>query len=220
MSGVPPEMIERARQTSILAVLDMLGIYTTKIKLSTVEWAGACPVCGGRDRFSVNTKKQVFNCRGCDKGGNPIDLVMHVGGCSFPEAVERLIGRRWWPSERPEVFLAADLVKADPEPSDEDRRNLARAAKIVSEMRPVISEPRAVAYFRDVRKIDVSEIEDVLSRTDAIGWHPAVYFKGLRDDEPPHPLHGKKLGAIIGIMTDTVTARPTGAISRTYLAPD
>src|SRR5208283_2889381 len=32
-------------------------------------------------------------------------------------------------------------------------------------------------------------------------------------------LHGHKLGAIIGVMTDVKTAMPTGAISRTYIAP-
>lgn len=33
-------------------------------------------------------------------------------------------------------------------------------------------------------------------------------------------LHQHKLGCIVGVMTDPVTGKPTGAISRTYLAPD
>ena len=70
-------------------------------------------------------------------------------------------------------------------------------------------------YFRDVRRIDTEAIADVLERIDAIGWHPAVYF-----NEPGHALHGRKLGAIIAVMTDQVTAEPTGAISRTYLDPE
>jgi Toprim domain len=67
-------------------------------------------------------------------------------------------------------------------------------------------------YLRDVRKIDVGEIRDVLSRTDAIGWHPSVLFL-----EEGHPLNGKRLGAIIAVMTDVITAAPTGAIARTYI---
>jgi putative DNA primase/helicase len=51
-----------------------------------------------------------------------------------------------------------------------------------------------------------------------------VYFNSPKDypvlGTPKHPLHGQRLGAIIGVMTDAVTAEPTGAISRTYLAPD
>jgi hypothetical protein len=60
-------------------------------------------------------------------------------------------------------------VKPDPEPPDE--RMIAIATKIVAEMRPLTGTPGEV-YLRDVRKIDVVEIEDVLSRTGAIGWHP------------------------------------------------
>jgi hypothetical protein len=81
-------------------------------------------------------------------------------------------------------------------------------------MRPLIGT-RGVAYLYDIPKIDVGKIEDVPSRTDAIGWHPAIYL-----NEPDHPLHGQRLGCIIGIMTDAMTAEPTGAVSRTYIAPD
>ena len=52
----------------------------------------------------------------------------------------------------------------------------------------------------------------MLERTGGFGWHPAVYF-----NEPGHALHGRKLGAIIAVMTEVITAAPTGAISRTYL---
>ena len=55
-------------------------------------------------------------------------------------------------------------------------------------------------------------IRDILERTDAIGWHPEVFF-----NEPGHPLHGQLLGCIVGVMTDPATAAPTGAISRTYV---
>ena len=55
-------------------------------------------------------------------------------------------------------------------------------------------------------------IADVLERIDAIGWHPSVLFR-----EQGHPFDGERLGCIVGVMTDPVTAKPTGAISRTYL---
>src|SRR5690242_9834357 len=53
---------------------------------------GACPVCGGRDRFSINTVKGVFNCRGCQARGDVIDFVMFVDGCDFNTACETLTG--------------------------------------------------------------------------------------------------------------------------------
>jgi phage/plasmid primase-like uncharacterized protein len=57
------------------------------------ERVGPCPVCGGgRDRFSINIKKQVWNCRGCSKGGDVIALVQHLDNCDFRTAVQTLGG--------------------------------------------------------------------------------------------------------------------------------
>ena len=58
------------------------------------ERAGPCPKCGGGDRFSINIKKQVFNCRGCGVGGDVIALVRHLDGVGFIEACTTLAGER------------------------------------------------------------------------------------------------------------------------------
>ena len=42
---------------------------------------------------------------------------------------------------------------------------------------------------------------------------PRVYFHEL-----DHPLHGQRLGSIISVMTEPISARPTGAIARTYIS--
>jgi hypothetical protein len=89
--------------------------------------------------------------------------------------------------------------------------SLAHARQIVSEIVPIVGTP-GETYLRDVRRIDTSAIADVLERTDAIGWHPQVYFS-----EPCHPLDRQRLGCIIAVMTDAVTGKPTGGISRTYI---
>jgi hypothetical protein len=56
------------------------------------EREGPCPICAGTDRFSINTKKQVFNCRGCGKGGDVIDLIAFLDGCDKIAAVTKLTG--------------------------------------------------------------------------------------------------------------------------------
>lgn len=78
------------------------------------ELCGPCPRCGGTDRFAVNDRKQVFNCRRCQTGGDVISLVRHVNGCSFGAAVEFLIDTRARKSprlrhqvERPSLTLRA-----------------------------------------------------------------------------------------------------------------
>jgi hypothetical protein len=54
---------------------------------------GPCPICGGRDRFWINTRKQRFWCRHCERGGSDaIALVRFLDGCSFPEAIRLLAG--------------------------------------------------------------------------------------------------------------------------------
>lgn len=109
--------------------------------------------------------------------------------------------------------------------TDSAKRDLDWAARYVREMVPVARSPVAMAYLEVVRKMTGAAVRlaDVLERDDEIGWHSAVYLNEPGEPErgiPPHPLHGQKLGAIIGVMTDAVTARATGAISRTYLGPD
>jgi DNA primase len=47
---------------------------------------------GGTDRFSIDTKKQLFNCRQCGTGGDVIELVKFLDGCEFRDAVEKLAG--------------------------------------------------------------------------------------------------------------------------------
>jgi AAA domain/CHC2 zinc finger len=56
------------------------------------ERCGPCPACGGDDRFSINVAKQVFNCRGCNTGGDVIDLVQHLDGVDFNTACTTLTG--------------------------------------------------------------------------------------------------------------------------------
>jgi phage/plasmid primase-like uncharacterized protein len=54
------------------------------------ERCGPCPKCGGTDRFAINTNKQIWNCRGCQRGGDVISLVQHLDGCTFGAAVATL----------------------------------------------------------------------------------------------------------------------------------
>jgi hypothetical protein len=202
---IASNLIERAISVRIEDEIERRGINL----VGRVDRCGPCPQCGGHDRFSINVRKQVFLCRACGARGDVIALVRFIDGCNFREAVERLTGERARAPSRP-APAATDA------PRDDDRgaRDLTSAKTTVLGMGRLLGSP-CETYFRDVRRIDTEAIADVLERIDAIGWHPAVYF-----NEPGHALHGRKLGCIIGVMTDPVTGEPTGAIGRTYLAPD
>jgi DNA primase len=57
------------------------------------EWAGACPLCGGQDRFRVwpNEENGRFWCRQCGFAGDLIDYARQVEGHTWSEA-SRLAG--------------------------------------------------------------------------------------------------------------------------------
>lgn len=96
MTDATKLFIERARDVSLTAVVDRLAL---RLKKHSGELVGPCPVCGGKDRFSVNPAKGVFNCRGCGKGGHDaIGLAAHVLSldvshrADFLEACGRALG--------------------------------------------------------------------------------------------------------------------------------
>jgi len=89
VSAVSDALIDRARNARIEDEIERRGI---RLKGHGAERVGPCPKCGGVDRFSINTRKQVFNCRICGVGGDVIALVQHLDGCKFKDAITRLAG--------------------------------------------------------------------------------------------------------------------------------
>jgi phage/plasmid primase-like uncharacterized protein len=80
------EWVREARETDILAVYDKRG--HARLKKSGAEHIGPCPACGGRDRFSINTAKQIFHCRGSGAGGDVIAMLRYIDGGDFLAACE------------------------------------------------------------------------------------------------------------------------------------
>jgi hypothetical protein len=88
MSDTFNEWADRARAVRIDAETERRGI---KLR-GGIERVGPCPKCGGEDRFAINTKKGVWHCRGCAKGGDVIELVEHIDGIDFVAACTALTG--------------------------------------------------------------------------------------------------------------------------------
>jgi putative DNA primase/helicase len=81
--------VQRARDVRIEGIANERQLH---LKRHGRELVGPCPKCGGTDRFAVNLDKQIWNCRGCERGGDVIDLIRHVDDCGFNDAVEKLTG--------------------------------------------------------------------------------------------------------------------------------
>jgi putative DNA primase/helicase len=172
-----------------------------------IDRCGPCPVCAGTDRFSINVRKQVFNCRGCNKGGDVIAMVEHLDGCSFAEAVRILAGiDPDRPAPKPDpVKVAEAQAKAEAQARDEiadARRRMMRAGSIWQQAGP-IEETLAEHYLRVVRKLDVPE--GVSGRV--LRFHPACPF-----GTATYP-------CLVALVRSIISDKPQ-AIHRTALNPD
>jgi CHC2 zinc finger/Toprim domain len=136
------DAVERAREVDILGLAERLGAKLKRI--APTEWAGPCPVCGGKDRFSVNIKKQLWNCRGCGKGGDVIGLAQHAGGATFTEAVAALAGET-------RASFKPTLRKRNSDDEDEDVRRRRETARWLWAQRKPLAGSIAETYLRKAR---------------------------------------------------------------------
>jgi putative DNA primase/helicase len=111
MNAAFESWVQRARNVPIERELERRGVQLNGG--NQIEREGPCPVCGGNDRFSINTKKQVFNCRGCGKGGDVIELVRHLDDADFIAACTTLVGESPPKSNGKDTDKAQTVVVAE-----------------------------------------------------------------------------------------------------------
>jgi Toprim domain/CHC2 zinc finger len=155
------------------------------------ERYGPCPVCSGRDRFSINTKKNVWNCRGCARGGDVIALAMHLDGCDFATAL-RTLGVK----DRPAVARPGPAHRS-PLPND----NSGRAIELWRVAAPIAGTVVEV-YLRS-RGLDFSDPDGEVLR-----FHPRCPFG-----------HGVTHHCMLALFRTIVDDNPV-AIHRTALTPE
>lgn len=128
--------LELAKSIPIGEVAERLGVPGL-VRATSVEMVGPCPVCGGRDRFGINTARNVWHCRKCPppNGGDGLQLVQHVLGCDFPAALDFLAGR----------------AEAQVDPAEVARRK--RAAAEAEKKRQEVEARKRAQAIRDGREI-------------------------------------------------------------------
>jgi CHC2 zinc finger/Toprim domain len=186
-------MIATAKAVAIESELARRGI---RLKRAGRELIGPCPICAGTDRFAVNVAKQIWNCRGCMKGGDVVDLVQHLDGISFIAAVETLTGAKLPPT--PKLKIVGD--------DNYEQRQREKAAWLWSQRQPIIGTP-AERYLREVRGYQgplSPTLAFLPARTDH--QHPAMIGAFALVDEPEPGIFGEP---------DNV-----GAVHLTLLTPD
>jgi phage/plasmid primase-like uncharacterized protein len=94
-----PEDIARARDMRLEDELHHRGV---KLRRAGAEMVGPCPACGGTDRFAINVRRQIWNCRQCGVGGDIIALVRHLDREGFAAAISTLAGNSVRPTAAPQ----------------------------------------------------------------------------------------------------------------------
>jgi hypothetical protein len=178
-----------------------------------IDRAGACPACGGDNRFSVNMTKRVFNCRKCGAAGYDAVALALVGEhVSFFEACEALSNRPRPQSARDETpeERAARQKRRDAqqrEHAEKERKREEEAARYREEERK-----RLWAVWQDAIPMHtilrdylllrrVPALEMMWDRmTLRIVPHMPYYGAGV-DGQKPRVIHtgAAMIGAIVGV---------------------
>jgi hypothetical protein len=155
------------------------------------ERVGPCPVCGGHDRFSINIKKQLWNCRGCGHGGDVIALVLHLDGHSFGEAVRLLTGHA--PPQKPlggQSEHAGYMDRAEHKeaagglPSDDEPK--CKAASWLWSIRKPVSESNAPGLYLRKRGYE-GTFPATLGYLPPDGKHPPAMIATFGFADEPEP---------------------------------
>lgn len=162
MTDRSPDMeafVEEAKAVDILAGFERAGYSLSSLKRTGAgplsEYAGPCPACGGKDRFSLSPAKQVFNCRG-HGGGGVITMAMHVTGADFLSACEAVAGR-----DRPNLSSASRAER------DADRE----AARLRTVEARALAEKKAVAQALESARYRQKGVDRALRAWNGAGSH-------------------------------------------------
>ncbi len=177
MSGRRPKWIEhqkkrRARALKI-RIEDELERRGIQLEGSGHELAGPCPKCEGEDRFSINTEKQVWNCRQCktdNEVGNVIGLVMWLDNCDYDAAVKT-------------------LTPAEPEPKPNGKGR--ELEKVVAAEYPYHDENGALAFV--VERVEYKNADGSFALTES-----GKRKKSFRQKRPDPDHSGKWLWKVKG----------------------
>ena len=175
-----------ALEIPIDQVCHQLGALDALKRIGRSGWthAGPCPRpgCGGDDRFSLDTTRNVYNCRTCG-GGDQIHLVRAVLGYGMFAALDFLCGKgqaEISPQERERRDREAAERKAENELRSERERRAAikRAWDIWQAGVPAAGSP-VVEYFG--KRGITSELLPNIPRK-CLRFHPSLRFMVKRPD--------------------------------------
>jgi hypothetical protein len=168
------QFIEEARGVSIAEAAARLGLI---FKKSGTEHPQPCPATGGDDRFSFNTTKNSWNCRGCGVGGrDAIGMAAHVLGHDV-KSREGLL-------ESCSAVLARPIPEEGERESEEDRA--ARLARLEGQRRKNAAEAEKRERVQlDFREKERRKARGIYEAAGPLVWSAASDYLRLRGAASP-----------------------------------
>lgn len=145
----------RVNVTVDASILNNAGIDPTPRK------ARPCPNCGGRDRFTLFANGRHY-CRGCG-GGDAIDLIQKVHGCSFKEALA--IAGTTQPA-RFQPALKPDKVGG----IDQNQKRIDQARRIVADSVPIEKNSDVYRYLTETRGFPTEALPEELLQHNRLAY--------------------------------------------------
>jgi len=222
--------------------MDLLTVLERDTRLKRVsrtdggEYAGACPFCGGEDRFRVwpEAEHPRYWCRGCNRRGDAIAYLREHDGLSFRQACAEL-GLEPGLSLSPTPAAAGACGNRVPAVSPAARAPTP-APRRQDDLKPTRPPPpnrrwqeAATAFCREAVAALWSErgewarayllgrgLTEPTIRRALLGWHPAAREEpaarwGLADGKPAHLPAGIVIpGTLDGDLWGVKVRRPNG----------
>jgi DNA primase len=163
MASIPQDKVQEIRDR--LDIERVIG-RTVQLKRQGNRLTGLCPFHSEKSpSLSVDPQKKLFHCFGCHAGGDAFDFIMRMESVEFVEAA-RMLAREF----------GVDLPEREESPEEKRARNtrerIFRANDLAARFyaKTLGSEPRALAYLREERRLS-----DETIRSWRLGWAPDVW---------------------------------------------
>ncbi|MGG1553074.1 DNA primase [Paenibacillus ferrarius] len=162
---IPEEVIE-----AVLTRHDIVDVVGRHVHLTKQGhyMKGLCPFHSEKSpSFTVTPEKQIYNCFGCQAGGNVIRFIMEIEGLSYPEAIRKL-------AEEADIPITWEGASEEQNEQQQEKATLLKAYEFAAKFYHYIvgntEQGRAAKGYLTARGIS-----DKLIDTFQIGYAPAMW---------------------------------------------
>lgn len=143
------------------------------------EYASACPICGGEDRFVIFLEKDTYWCRQCGKKGDAIQYLRDFHGMSYPDAAQavgKVSSQDWQANSKPTIVSSKVIEKSQPIKPQSEAWQAGAERCIKFAAKKLLNNSERLNWLKDDRGITQETAEKF-----HLGWLDRDFFKKKPD---------------------------------------